>query len=100
MLGGKKCGQDDVPHEEECPHQWTRSHASDNVPENTDNAEEDEDAQSLLPGDFLDAEDLYDALQIQFKAGPGVKFYGTYPIIEDDLIVPKEAMHQVAHKIW
>jgi hypothetical protein len=55
---------------------------------------------SQLPEDFPDAEDLYDALRAQFKAGPDVKFYGTYPVMKDDLIVPKEATHQAARKIW
>jgi hypothetical protein len=125
MSGGKKRARDDIPHEEEHLHQQARSHVSDNIPEITDNAAmEDEDGHlygaainqvnkfdtltrckimstsSQLPEDFLDGADLYNALRVQFNAGPDVKFYGTYPIIEDDLIVPKEATHQVAHEIW
>jgi len=82
MSGGKKRAREDAPHDEERPHQRARSHASDDVPENTGGAEEDEDghlygAAPQLPEDFLDAEDLYDALRVQFKAGPDVEFYGT-----------------------
>lgn len=122
---GKKRTREDVPHEEERPSQRARSHTSDHVPGNADRAaDDDEDSPSYgaainqvneiyastghgimstplqLLEDFHDAEDLYDALRVQFKVGPDVEFYGTYPIIQDDLIVPKEATHQAAREIW
>ena len=47
VLRGKKRARGDVPHEEERPHQRARSQASDNIPETTDIADdEDEDGPS------------------------------------------------------
>ena len=47
VLRGKKRARGDVPHKEEHPHQRARSQASDNIPETTDIADdEDEDGPS------------------------------------------------------
>jgi hypothetical protein len=53
-----------------------------------------------LPIDYVDAEDLYDALRTQFKECADVKFYGKYPVKKDNLVDGNEATHQAAREIW
>ena len=50
--------------------------------------------------DYADTEDLLHSLQAQFKASSQVKFYSTYPIMEDNLIEPKMRTHMIAEEIW
>ncbi|KAI9450637.1 hypothetical protein F5148DRAFT_1379008 [Russula earlei] len=50
--------------------------------------------------DFMNAEDLFHALHVQFKASALVNFHGTYSIEEDDLIEPKEHTHILAEELW
>ena len=49
---------------------------------------------------YIDAEDLLNTLRTQFKESAHVEFHGRYPIMEDNLIKPKEQTHMVGQEIW
>jgi hypothetical protein len=49
---------------------------------------------------FSDAESFYDTLRAEFKTGKAIDFHGTYPVLADAIVSPRQRVQMVAKELW